>query len=227
MPIHYLGNDLWFPEVSNAEPDGLLAIGGDLSPARLVMAYRSGIFPWYTDDEPILWWSPNPRMVLYPGELKVSKSMKQVLRSGKFKVTFDYAFTEVISACAKVYRAGQWDTWIVPEMIEAYTKLYELGYAHSVEVWNGTRLVGGLYGLGFGKVFCGESMFSLECNASKAGFINLVRWLQMQGYHFIDCQVHTTHLESLGAKEIPREKFLNELNLALQAEVPLGKWHLA
>lgn len=215
---------MWFPEVKKAEPDGLLAIGGDLSAERLLLAYQSGIFPWYADDEPILWWSPNPRMVLYPEELKVSKSMKQVLRQGKFTVTVNKAFGEVIKACANVYREGQWDTWIVPEMVEAYTELHKLGYAHSVEVWSNERLVGGLYGLALGKVFCGESMFSLESNASKTGFITLVQWLQAKGYTLIDCQVHTPHLESLGAREIPREQFLQSLNAALQSGVIAERW---
>ncbi len=224
MPIFALSEEMWFPEVKKAEPDGLLAIGGDLSAERLLLAYQSGIFPWYADDEPILWWSPNPRMVLYPEELKVSKSMKQVLRQGKFTVTVNKAFGEVIKACANVYREGQWDTWIVPEMVEAYTELHKLGYAHSVEVWSNERLVGGLYGLALGKVFCGESMFSLESNASKTGFITLVQWLQAKGYTLIDCQVHTPHLESLGAREIPREQFLQSLNAALQSGVIAERW---
>ncbi len=224
MPIFQLDEQLWFPPVEYAEADGLLAVDGDLSPERLLLAYQSGIFPWYNEEDPILWWSPNPRMVLYPSELKVSKSMAQILRGNKFSITVDTAFEQVIAACASTLRDGQPGTWIVPEMIEAYTKLHQIGYAHSVEVWRNTRLVGGLYGLGLGKVFCGESMFSLESNASKAGFITLVQWLQQQGYHFIDCQTHTPHLESLGARQIPRAQFLQELSLALHSGLEPAKW---
>jgi leucyl/phenylalanyl-tRNA---protein transferase len=224
MPIFQLDEQLWFPPVEYAEEDGLLAVDGDLSAERLLLAYRSGIFPWYNEEDPILWWSPNPRMVLYPSELKVSKSMQQVLRSNRFKVTFDTAFSQVIVACANALRDGQPGTWIVPEMIDAYTTLHTMGYAHSVEVWRNELLVGGLYGLALGKVFCGESMFSLESNASKTGFITLVRWLQQQGFQFIDCQTHTPHLESLGARQVAREWFLNELELALKDGVKPSKW---
>jgi leucyl/phenylalanyl-tRNA--protein transferase len=224
MPIFQLDEQLWFPPVEYAEEDGLLAVDGDLSPERLLLAYQSGIFPWYNEEDPILWWSPNPRMVLYPSELKVSKSMQQVLRSNRFKVTVDTAFGQVIAACGSAIRDGQPGTWIVPEMIAAYTRLHIMGYAHSVEVWRNNQLVGGLYGLGLGKVFCGESMFSLESNASKTGFITLVQWLQKRGFHFIDCQTHTPHLESLGARQIPRELFLDELALALKDGVEPSEW---
>lgn len=227
MPIYALNDELWFPPIEHSEPDGLLALGGDLSPERLELAYRSGIFPWYNDGEPILWWSPNPRMLLYPSELKVSKSMKQVLRSGKFTVTTDTAFEQVINACSTTHTKGHGETWIVPDMIAAYTQMHHLGHAHSVEVWRDNNLVGGLYGLGMGKVFCGESMFSLESNASKVGFITLVQWLQAQGFKFIDCQVHTPHLESLGAREVPRAHFLDELSKALKADSLPGPWQLA
>ena len=224
MPIFQLDEQLWFPPVEYAEEDGLLAVDGDLSPERLLLAYQSGIFPWYNEEDPILWWSPNPRMVLYPSEIKVSKSMAQILRGNKFSITVDTVFEQVIAACASTLRDGQPGTWIVPEMIEAYTKLHQMGYAHSVEVWRDNRLVGGLYGLALGKVFCGESMFSLESNASKAGFITLVQWLQQQGYHFIDCQTHTPHLESLGARQIPRAQFLQELSVALYSGLEPAKW---
>lgn len=227
MAIFELGKELWFPPVEQSEPDGLLAVGADLSPERLHLAYRSGIFPWYNEDEPILWWSPNPRMVLYPDELKVSKSMKQVLRSGKFTVSFDTAFEHVINYCASICRNGQRDTWIVPEVKAAYIKMHQLGYAHSVEVWQNEELVGGLYGVAIGRVFSGESMFSLEANASKTGFITLVQWLQGRGFRFIDCQVHTPHLESLGAREIPRERFLIELHDALSIELTPGYWQIS
>ena len=173
MPIFQLDEEIWFPPVAMAEPDGLLALGGDLSLERLLLAYQNGIFPWYNEDEPILWWSPNPRMVLYPSDLKVSKSMKQVLRSGRFRVTFDQAFEAVIRNCAGKERNGSTETWIVPEMIAAYIRLHQAGYAHSVEVWNGDTLAGGLYGVAMGKVFGGESMFSHESNASKTGFQNV------------------------------------------------------
>lgn len=226
MPIFGLNHDLSFPPVHLAEEDGLLAVGGDLSSERLLLAYQSGIFPWYNDDDPILWWSPNPRMVLYPAELKVSKSMLQVLRSRRFTVTFDVAFESVINACASTLRNSEPGTWIVPEMIEAYTQLHRLGIAHSVEVWAEGQLVGGLYGLGMGKVFCGESMFSRQSNASKAGFITLAQWLLSQGYHFIDCQTYTPHLESLGGKLIPREQFLEQLQNALSGGMERGKWQL-
>jgi leucyl/phenylalanyl-tRNA--protein transferase len=224
MPIFQLDEQLWFPPVEYAEEDGLLAVDGDLSPERLLLAYHSGIFPWYNEEDPILWWSPNPRMVLYPSELKVSKSMAQMLRGNKFSITVDTAFEQVITACASTLRDGQPGTWIVPEMIEAYTKLHQMGYAHSVEVWRDSRLVGGLYGLALGKVFCGESMFSLESNASKAGFITLVQWLQQKGYHFIDCQTHTPHLESLGARQMPRAQFLQDLSLALHSSLEPAVW---
>lgn len=226
MPIFQLDEQLWFPPVEYAEEDGLLAVDGDLSPERLLLAYKSGIFPWYNDDDPILWWSPNPRMVLYPTELKVSKSMQQVLRSNRFKVTFDTAFEQVIASCANALRDGQPGTWIVPDMIAAYTTLHHMGFAHSVEVWREGGLVGGLYGVGLGKVFCGESMFSLESNASKVGFITLVKWLQPQGFQFVDCQTHTPHLESLGARQISREQFIGELHQALVQGKGPSKWAL-
>lgn len=226
MPVFELDDDLWFPPVSMADPDGLLAVGGDLSTERLLLAYRSGLFPWYNPGEPILWWSPNPRMVLYPDALKVSKSMRQVLRSGKFRISLDTAFAEVINACANTPRNGEYGTWIVPDMIQAYTQLHHLGWAHSVEVWEGDALVGGLYGIGMGKVFCGESMFSKQPNASKAGFVTLVQWLVGQGVHFIDCQTHTPHLESLGGTLIPGSEYMVALEAALDGGLPVGKWEI-
>ncbi|OBQ57262.1 leucyl/phenylalanyl-tRNA--protein transferase [Tamlana sp. s12] len=209
--MYYLSKDLWFPDVSEAFADGLLAVGGDLSVERLLLAYRSGIFPWFSQDEPILWWSPNPRFVLFPERLKVSKSMRQVLRNGGFKVTENKAFVEVMQSCSKIKREGQDDTWITQSMISAYTKLHELGYAKSVEVWKEDELVGGLYGIDLGNgVFCGESMFSKVSNASKVGFISLI---QNHHYKLIDCQVYTKHLESLGAENISRKDFLSFLNV--------------
>jgi leucyl/phenylalanyl-tRNA--protein transferase len=206
--MYFLTRELYFPSVERASPDGLLAVGGDLSPERLMLAYRNGIFPWFEDDEPILWWSPPQRMVLFFDELKVSKSMRNILNRGIFKVTFNTAFREVITSCRKVKRVGQEGTWITNEMVEAYCRLHELGIARSFEVWQDDKLVGGLYGVDLGHVFCGESMFSLVPNASKVAFIALAGQLQKENYKLLDCQVHNDHLESLGAREIPRAEFL-------------------
>lgn len=194
-----------------ADEDGLLAIGGDLSTERLLLAYRSGIFPWYNENEPICWWSPDPRFVLFPEELKVSSSMKTVLQNGRFRFTANKAFEKVIQHCKAVARPGQEGTWISPAMQKAYTTLHELGYAHSAEAWQDGELVGGLYGIRLGNLFFGESMFSLQPNASKFAFINYVRQLQKEQVQLIDCQVYTSHLESLGARMIPRELFMQFL----------------
>lgn len=207
--MHYLTQNIAFPNVNEATPDGLLAIGGDLSVERLVYAYKHGIFPWFSDDEPILWWSPNPRFVLFPEKLKVSKSMKQVLRNKAYEVTVNKDFRAVITACSKVKRQGQADTWITNDMIEAYVELHELGYAKSVEVWDENELIGGFYGIDLSNgIFCGESMFSVKSNASKIAFI---MFIQNTNYKLIDCQVYTNHLESLGAEEISRDTFLKYL----------------
>ncbi|MCA0152154.1 leucyl/phenylalanyl-tRNA--protein transferase [Winogradskyella vincentii] len=207
--MYFLNQKIEFPDVSEASVEGLLAVGGDLSSERLLHAYAHGIFPWYDADDPILWWSPDPRFVLYPEDLKVSKSMKQVLRKKQFKVTYNKAFTEVINNCAQAKREGQEGTWITEEMIGAFIKLHELGYAKSIEVWENMQLVGGLYGIDLNnKVFCGESMFAKVSNASKVAFIALV---QSNEYQLIDCQLHTKHLESLGAKHISRTEFLKYL----------------
>lgn len=210
--MYYLTEALYFPPVETAVPEGILAIGGDLSPERLLLAYRSGIFPWFNDDEPILWWSPNPRMVLFLDELVVSKSMRNILNRNLFTVTFNQHFREVISHCQQIERDGQRGTWITNEMIEAYCKLHELGYAKSVEVWQNDTLVGGLYGIDLAHVFCGESMFSKVSNASKVAFIYLVNDLKAKNYQLLDCQVYNEHLESLGCREIPREQFIGILN---------------
>ena len=202
-----LNNDLFFPPLQMADKDGLLAIGGDLSIERLLLAYRSGIFPWYNEDEPICWWSPDPRFVLYPAELKVSSSMKTVLQNGKYRFTTNRAFGQVIQNCKMVSRHNQDGTWISPAMQQAYTTLHQLGFAHSAETWQDGELVGGLYGVRLGNIFFGESMFSLKPNASKFAFINYVRILQKENVQLIDCQLHTNHLESLGARMIPRELF--------------------
>lgn len=207
--MHLLTHKIEFPDVSEASADGLLAFGGDLSPERLLYAYQNGIFPWFEDSEPILWWSPDPRFVLFPIELKVSKSMNQLIKKKQFKVTENMAFKAVIENCAQSKRNGQLGTWITNEMIEAYIKLHQLGYAKSVEVWQDDELVGGLYGIAIeNKVFCGESMFAKVSNASKVGFITFI---QNSNYKLIDCQLHTKHLESLGAKHIPRLEFLKYL----------------
>lgn len=202
-----------FPSVEEASEEGLLAVGGGLSPQRLLDAYSRGIFPWYDSSQPVLWWSPDPRMVLFPENLKISGSMKQLLKKEVFKVTFDKAFSEVVDHCANIKRDGQNGTWITPEMKQAYLQLHELGVARSVEVWQGEELVGGLYGIYLKekKIFCGESMFAKVSNASKYGFIHLVQKLQEEDLRIIDCQIYTPHLESLGAEEIPRTEFLKFL----------------
>lgn len=205
---------MFFPSVDLADRHGLLAVGGDLSPDRLMLAYRNGIFPWFDDDDPILWWSPDPRMVLFLDELVVSKSMRNILNRGIFKVTFNKDFRGVIANCRGISRKGQTGTWITDEVVEAYCRLHELGRAQSVEVWQGEKLVGGLYGTDLGHVFSGESMFSLVSNASKVAFIALVGYLRQNNYKLLDCQLHNDHLESLGCKEIPREDFLKILKSA-------------
>ena len=209
VSLRILSDKIEFPNVESASRDGLLAVGGDLSTERLLLAYQSGIFPWFNEGEPILWWSPNPRFVLFPDKLKVSKSMKQVFRKEQFKITVSTSFETVIDNCSKIRRNERWGTWITTSMREAYIQLHQLGYAKSVEVWQDEQLVGGLYGVDVGNgVFCGESMFSKVSNASKAGFIWFV---QNSNYRLIDCQVHTKHLESFGAQLIPRKAFMEYL----------------
>ncbi|MGF7040999.1 leucyl/phenylalanyl-tRNA--protein transferase [Mucilaginibacter lappiensis] len=212
--IFRLDERLLFPEPALAEPDGLLAVGGDLSTERLLLAYQNGIFPWYSDDSPILWYSPHERFVLYPQELKISKSMRQVLRSGKFTITTDTCFNDVISACSTAPREGQDGTWITDDMKAAYNKLHAEGHAHSVEVWQNGELVGGIYGVQVGHVFCGESMFSRASNASKTSLIHLC---QSGQFELIDCQVHTEHLESMGARMISREQYMTVLKTGLSS----------
>ncbi len=211
--MYFLLKELFFPDVTEADRDGILAVGGDLSPERLLLAYQSGIFPWFDSDDPILWWAPHQRMVLFPDELVASKSMRSILRKEIFTVTFNKDFRGVISNCSQIRRNGQRGTWITSEMIEAYVKLHELGFAKSVEVWQNNELVGGLYGIDLGHVFCGESMFSKVSNASKVAFITLVENLKIRKYKLIDCQVHNDHLESLGAREIEREEFMQILTM--------------
>jgi leucyl/phenylalanyl-tRNA--protein transferase len=209
--MYFLSKELFFPPVSEANSDGILAIGGDLSPERLQLAYKSGIFPWFEEGEPFFWWSPNPRMVLFLDELVVSKSMRNILNRNIFKVTFNQNFRAVISNCQKIKREGQNGTWITNDMMEAYCKLHELGIAKSVEVWQNEELVGGLYGIDLGHFFCGESMFSKVSNASKVAFITLANQLKKDNYNLLDCQVYNEHLESLGCREIEREKFMRIL----------------
>jgi leucyl/phenylalanyl-tRNA--protein transferase len=206
--VFRLDERLLFPDPELAEEDGLLAVGGDLSTERLLLAYQNGIFPWYSEDDPILWFSPHERFVLYPDGLKLSKSMKQVLRSGKFTITENQNFEEVVAACSTVEREGQDGTWITVDMKAAYIELHKKGYAHSIEVWQQGKLVGGLYGIKIGKVFCGESMFSLAANASKTALIHLC---QSGLYSLIDCQVHTGHLASMGAGFISRDEYMDVL----------------
>ena len=209
--MYFLSKELFFPPVSEANFDGILAIGGDLSPERLLLAYKRGIFPWFEEGEPIFWWSPNLRMVLFLDEVIVSKSLRNILNRNIFKVTFNKNFREVISNCQKIKREGQNGTWITRDMIEAYCKLNELGIAKSVEVWQNEELVGGLYGIDLGHVFCGESMFSKVSNASKVAFIALANQLKKENYKVLDCQVYNEHLESLGCREIDRTDFMELL----------------
>ncbi len=217
-----------FPDPAYAleEPNGLLAVGGDLSPARLLNAYRQGIFPWYSDGQPILWWSPNPRAVLYPDQLRISRSLHKRLNKHPFLVTLDTAFAAVIEGCSEP-RSATDGTWITDEMKQAYLELHRIGFAHSVECWEGDELVGGLYGVSMGKVFFGESMFSRRNDASKIGFAHLVEQLKQWGFGLIDCQIHSAHLTSLGAEDIPRDEFLELLDIWCDPfEAHQGKWQL-
>jgi leucyl/phenylalanyl-tRNA--protein transferase len=224
MPIFELSEKASFPPPHFSEGDGLLAVGGDLSEERLLRAYYMGIFPWYSDPDPILWWSPDPRMVLFPNELKVSRRLRRTIRSGRFEVTMDTAFEQVITACALVPRKHEKGTWITPEMVSAYCRLHASGFAHSVESWFNGRLAGGLYGIAVGRCFFGESMFSLQSNASKVAFVELVEYLQKKKFRIIDCQVATTHLRKFGAREIPRKVFLNILQKYREKPSLRGNW---
>ncbi len=223
MPIFQLPNEIVFPHVNLTHESGILAIGGDLSTERLLAAYAEGIFPWYSEGDPILWWCPDPRFVLRPGEVKVSKTMRQVFNRNIFRVTFDRAFREVITAC-RIPRKSQAGTWITDEMLEAYCTLHENGYAHSVEAWRGDELAGGLYGVSLGGMFFGESMFTRESNASKAALIVLARALGERGFDMIDCQVYTAHLESLGAHDMARDEFIKVLRKSLERGTLRGSW---
>lgn len=225
MPVWLSTHNMEFPDPAYASPEGILAVGGNLSTERLLRAYAHGIFPWYSGGEPILWWCPDPRFVLYPDRLRVSKSMRPYFNQNRFSVTYDQQFTQVIKHCKTTYREGQYGTWITEEMQRAYVQLHELGYAHSVEVWADDELVGGLYGVALGKVFFGESMFAHRSNASKFGFISLVRELTQRGYELIDCQQQTPHLASLGAEAIPRTTFLEILEKNREETTAAGRWN--
>ena len=208
-----LSKSIWFPNHDESNKDGLIAIGGDLSVERLMHAYHLGIFPWFNEGQPLFWWSPDPRMILLPESFKVSKSLKKTILSNKYKITLNTSFEEVINCCSKIKRKGQQGTWITKNMITAYLQLHKKGHAQSVEVWSDNQLVGGLYGIDLKekKIFCGESMFSKKNNASKIAFYYLVKKLKTENYRLIDCQMYTSHLESLGAQEIPRHEFLKYL----------------
>ena len=226
MPIFRLVDEPIFPPPDYADPSGLLAVGGDLSSERLLEAYRLGIFPWYSDDQPILWWSPDPRFVLQLEEFHVSRSLRKTLRQGIFQVTIDRAFDEVIAACAAVPRLGQNGTWITAEMQQAYNELHGLGYAHSVETWLEGKLAGGIYGVSLGKAFFGESMFHRQSNASKVALAALVEKLKSWNFLFLDAQMTTEHMMSLGAREVSRRIFLKQLRLALKHPTRCGKWRI-
>lgn len=225
MPVFWINDhELVFPHPALAEPGGLLAVGGDLRPDRLVLAYRNGIFPWFEEEGSFFWYSPDPRFVLFPHELRVHKSMRSIFNQHKFEYTLDTCFERVIRSCAHTTRAGQEGSWIADSFVDGYTELHRQGLAHSVEVWQSGELVGGLYGLALGQVFFGESMFSLAPNASKAGFITLVRALERSGFTLIDCQQETLHLASLGARNISRQLFLEMLHQNAYKRTLVGKW---
>lgn len=224
--IPWLEENTPFPPIDLAlqEPNGLLAAGGRLTSRRLLEAYRKGIFPWFSDDQPVLWWSPDPRMVLFLEEIRISRSLRKTLRRGNFQVKLDTAFQQVIAACAQTPRPGQDGTWITQEIQEAYGVLYKLGYAHSVETWVGGNLAGGLYGIAIGKMFYGESMFAHQTDCSKIAFAHLVRYLQQEGFGMIDCQMKTEHLASFGAREIPRSRFIAKLTELAAHPCSPGTW---
>ena len=224
MPVFLLSDTIEFPPPHLASEDGLLAVGGDLSQKRLLLAYRMGIFPWFSNNEPILWWSPDPRLVLYPHEIKISKTLKKIIKKEVFKVTMDLAFNEVINQCAQVRMKKNQGTWIIEDIIEAYCQLHESGFAHSVEVWRQGELAGGLYGVSLGKCFFGESMFTLVSNASNVGLVKFVEHLKELSFDMIDCQVTTEHLIRFGAREITRTLFLKQLEKSLKAPSIKGKW---
>lgn len=212
------------PALAEKEPNGLLAVGGDLHPSRVLLAYRMGIFPWYGEGQPIYWWSPDPRMVLFPADLRIRRSLAKRIRQRPYRLTMDAAFDEVVERCATIPRPGQESTWITEEMKAAYRQLHRLGHAHSVEAWEGDDLVGGLYGVVVGTAFCGESMFADRRDASKIAFVSAVQEWTRWGLTLVDCQVYTDHLASFGAAEVSRSRFLAELDLAQDGSLPEGRW---
>jgi leucyl/phenylalanyl-tRNA--protein transferase len=224
MPLFRLSSRLEFPPAWLARSDGLLCIGGDLSCERILLAYQNGIFPWFSDNEPILWWSPDPRLVLYPSDIRISRSLRKTLNKNRFRITVNQAFEQTISACAQPRKDPDEGTWLVEEMKDAYIELHHQGHAHSVETWHQDRLVGGLYGVGIGCVFFGESMFSLVPDASKAALVALARHLDACGFDLIDCQVTTDHLRRMGAVEIPRYRFLDLLGRSIIRQPGPGVW---
>jgi leucyl/phenylalanyl-tRNA--protein transferase len=224
VPVFLLSDAIEFPPPHLASKEGLLAVGGDLNPKRLILAYQMGIFPWFSDGDPILWWSPDPRLVLYPHEIKISRTLKKILKKNAFSVTMDMAFDEVINQCAQVRLHKKQGTWIVEDMIDAYCKLHRSGFAHSVEVWRQDELAGGLYGVSLGKCFFGESMFTRIPNASNVALVKLAKYLNELSFDLIDCQVATEHLIRFGAREIPRTLFLKQLEVSLNAPTQRGKW---
>ena len=226
MPIYQLDERIVFPPPSHADPSGVLCIGGDLRPERILLGYATGIFPWPHPGLPLLWHSPDPRFVLFPDELHVPRSLRKVLRRGELEVRLDTAFEEVIRGCARVPRPGQTGTWLIPEMVDAYMKLHELGFAHSFEAWRGEDLVGGLYGVSLGAFFCGESMYADVPDASKVAFVTLVEQLVAWGFHFVDCQVETPHLARFGGRDIPRAQYLSLLREALKVPTRRSRWTL-
>jgi leucyl/phenylalanyl-tRNA--protein transferase len=227
VPVYRLPRQIVFPDPREADADGLLAVGGDLHPQRILLAYAQGIFPWpHGEDWPLLWFSPDPRTVLLPAELHISRSLRKPLNQDRFEVRFDTAFQRVMQACAAIARRDQDSTWITPEMIEAYSVLHELGFAHSAEAWADGDLVGGLYGVSLGAAFFGESMFARRPNASKVAFVHLVQHLEAWAFHLVDCQMYTDHVARFGATEWPREQFLRALEQALHMPTRQGKWRM-
>ena len=226
MPVFQLSDKLVFPPVSLTEKDGLLAVGGDLSPERLLLAYRNGIFPWYSEGQPILWWSPSPRLVIFPEEFKIPGRLSRLIRQEKCTLSMDRRFRQVITACATTGGRRSKGTWITDEMIEAYCLLHEIGFAHSVECWQEDQLAGGLYGIALGGVFFGESMFSRQPNSSKIALVRLVQKLQEWDFDLIDCQMRTAHLMQFGAREIPGREFQNILAKSMLRQIKPGKWEI-
>ena len=224
MPVFLLSDKIAFPPPHLAIRDGLLAVGGDLSQERLLLAYHMGIFPWFSDDEPIMWWSPDPRLVLYPQEIRVSKTLKKIIKKNMFQMTMDSAFVQVLESCAQVRLQNNEGTWINKDMIDAYCKLHESGFAHSMEAWYKGELAGGLYGVSLGRCFFGESMFTRVSNASSVALFKLVEYLKKLSFDMIDCQVTTEHMIRFGAREIPRASFLEQLEKSLKVPTLRGNW---